>query len=351
MIDWIKRNKQDLKEKEKKIKFFNESLKINKSLQDDELYMYLNLSDIRLGLNSLPEKYRNDILFLTEYFKTERNSNNYKLVKKEFLDNTIFVFNILDKNPEFLFFLNKENQKKFKLRAIEKDRDQLKYFEKEDFNDKDFKQKIITNFKNYNESHILLPTDLLEYNKIWEQVKYLSKEQCIFLKKQLNEIIEKKCTYKHHWEMSALLAHNPYICAVIDFNKYSYYKDDILKIIGNYKSLYKLLPEDWKNDLDVIKKVIATNENNKLRDVYHRVELEDSFVLNEISAEYFFKEMEKSNIHFNLVKIRNIFEELNEDWRSQPIIIKSLGYSDFVVVFHIMKFSSLKRKIITHCFY
>ena len=27
------------------------------------------------------------------------------------------------------------------------------------------------------------------------------------------------------------------------------------------------------------------------------------------------------------------------------------GYSDFVVVFHIIKFSSLKRKIITHCFY
>ena len=31
--------------------------------------------------------------------------------------------------------------------------------------------------------------------------------------------------------------------------------------------------------------------------------------------------------------------------------IKNKGYSDFVVVFHIMKFSSLKRKIITHCFY
>ena len=30
---------------------------------------------------------------------------------------------------------------------------------------------------------------------------------------------------------------------------------------------------------------------------------------------------------------------------------KFSGYSDFVVVFHIMKFSSLKRKIITHCFY
>ena len=33
------------------------------------------------------------------------------------------------------------------------------------------------------------------------------------------------------------------------------------------------------------------------------------------------------------------------------VILEKKGYSDFVVVFHIMKFSSLKRKIITHCFY
>lgn len=324
------------RQKEREIKEFNENLKNSSELLNDVYYLFQNVYQLRLKLKQLPKEHLDNILFMAEYFKIERESSNFKYIKPEILNNPLFLSTAIISNPELYFLVSEENQKLFKTRAMSRDREYLKYLTKEDYDNKDLLKNISFGFKGFNESLNCLTKELLikiidgphgEYAT--RDFLQLDKQQCKNLKSALKPYLEEGIKNKGKAWFENILNKNPYFYTVLNKDEY---KDDeskkiLISLTGKYNDLFSYLPKEWKEDLSVVVQII--NDNSKTEDRYtrfgnnyHNNIKDTALILNEYSFPEKFVE-EKFN-EMNKLFIRKIYPNLTEDWRKNPLIIKSL---------------------------
>lgn len=324
------------REKLKEIKLFNENLKSNPILLNDELFLAQNMSQLTLKLKQLPEKHLNNVLLITDYFKIKRESVNFKYIKPEILNNRIFLAYAIKSNPELYFVINQENQKTFKNVAIANDSEYLKYLEKEDYDNPAILKKIAFNFKSFYESLSCLTED--SFNKIInsEHGEYAEKdllkmdtEQCQFLKNALEPYLEKNKVSKGEYWFEDMLHKNPYFYTVLDKDKYKDKKSKelIVKLTGKQHDLFSYLPQEWKEDIEIVTRVIYDDSETETRYQNHGMKYQSnvkniSLVLNEYGqVDKFINEKLNDN---NMKFIRKVYPYLTEDWRKEERLIRSL---------------------------
>lgn len=328
---------KEQREKEKEIKIFNENLKNSNFLLNDSIYVFRNIFQIRLKLKQLPIKYLDNVLFITEYFKTERETINFKKIKPEILNNELFLLNAIKNNPELFFLISEENKKIFKDMAILADKEYLKYLNKEDYDNPEIIKKVSLNFKSFNKSLMCISQDILKkllssnYAKEVEKaILELTKEQCQYFKVTLNNYLEENKKEKGLYWFENVLVKNPYLYTVLDKDKYkdSESKKIILSIVSKYNDLFMELPEEWKNDLGVITTLLYDKSAINAYQSYtncHRYVIDASLILNEYDSPENFLANEFHNFtDENLKHIRKIYPYLTQEWRNQSLIIKSL---------------------------
>lgn len=330
-----KRIAQEERAKEREIKIFNENLKTSPKL-DDELFLYENMHQIRLKLKQIPTKHYLNILLMKEYFQYTREQTNYKLIPKEILNNKIFLRTAIIRNPELLFMVNEENKSLFKELAIKSDNEYLKYFNKEDFSIKENIHKVSFNMDRFNESLSCFNAETLknyidgqyaEY--VWRSILKMSKERLFYLKDSLREYIESNKEKRGEYWFKDVLEKNPYIYSILDKDKYKSDKDKgfLIELTGKYHDIFPLLPKEWKEDLTVIEKVInntnKTSSNFQFHGTnYHNNVKNISIILNEYPDIDNFLNKHKENL--SVKALRNIYTSLNENWKKQEFIVKSL---------------------------
>lgn len=329
------RETKEEREKEKEIKEFNEMLKNNPSLLEDELYIFQNMFRLRLKLKQLPSKHLDNILLITEYFKTKRDTVNFKYIKPDILNNRIFLNKAICENPEIYFIISSENQKTFKALAISRDKEYLKYLNKEDYENEEIVKKISFNFKGFYESLSCLTEE--NFNKIinGKYAEYvnrdllsLKKEQCNYLKSVLVSYIEKNKIEKGIFWFRELLNKNPYLYTVLDKEKYKdeENKEFIISLVGKYHDLFPELPKEWKEDLSIVSKIIKDKSETERQYQRYGIKYHENvknipLILNEYgNPEKFLSTFND----INMVFIRNVYTDLTQEWRKQPLIIKSL---------------------------
>lgn len=326
---------RELRKKEKEIKIFNEELKSSEQLLNNEIYLFQNMSKIRLKLKQLPKIHLDNVLLITEFFKSKRDTINFKYIKPEILNNQIFLSLAIKDNPEIYFLMSEENKKIFKNIVIKNDKEYLKYLNKEDYNSPEIKKDIALHLMKFNESLSCIPDDVLknlsegEYSKnLEDNILRLNKEQCGYLKVVLNKYMEEK-KRNGKSEFNTILNKNPYLYIVLDKELY---KDEeskklIIGLTGKYHDLFPYLPKEWKKDTEIISKIINDKSETEFYYQYHGMSYHNNvkdvaIILNEYDMpEKFIKEnYNEKNMKF----IRNVYEYLTESWREQEIIIKSL---------------------------
>lgn len=326
---------RELRKKEKEIKIFNEELKSSEQLLNSEIYLFQNMSKIRLKLKQLPKIHLDNVLLITEFFKSKRDTINFKYIKPEILNNQIFLSLAIKDNPEIYFLMSEENKKIFKNIVIKNDKEYLKYLNKEDYNNPEIKKDIALHLMKFNESLSCIPDDVLknlsegEYSKnLEDNILRLNKEQCGYLKVVLNKYMEEK-KRNGKSEFNTILNKNPYLYIVLDKELY---KDEeskklIIGLTGKYHDLFPYLPKEWKKDTEIISKIINDKSETEFYYQYHGMSYHNNvkdvaIILNEYDMpEKFIKEnYNEKNMKF----IRNVYEYLTESWREQEIIIKSL---------------------------
>lgn len=326
---------RELRKKEKEIKIFNEELKSSEQLLNSEIYLFQNMSKIRLKLKQLPKIHLDNVLLITEFFKSKRDTINFKYIKPEILNNQIFLSLAIKDNPEIYFLMSEENKKIFKNIVIKNDKEYLKYLNKEDYNSPEIKKDIALHLMKFNESLSCIPDDVLknlsegEYSKnLEDNILRLNKEQCGYLKVVLNKYMEEK-KRNGKSEFNTILNKNPYLYIVLDKELY---KDEeskklIIGLTGKYHDLFPYLPKEWKKDTEIISKIINDKSETEFYYQYHGMSYHNNvkdvaIILNEYDMpEKFIKEnYNEKNMKF----IRNVYEYLTESWREQEIIIKSL---------------------------
>lgn len=326
---------RELRKKEKEIKIFNEELKSSEQLLNSEIYLFQNMSKIRLKLKQLPKIHLDNVLLITEFFKSKRDTMNFKYIKPEILNNQIFLSLAIKDNPEIYFLMSEENKKIFKNIVIKNDKEYLKYLNKEDYNNPEIKKDIALHLMKFNESLSCIPDDVLknlsegEYSKnLEDNILRLNKEQCGYLKVVLNKYMEEK-KRNGKSEFNTILNKNPYLYIVLDKELY---KDEeskklIIGLTGKYHDLFPYLPKEWKKDTEIISKIINDKSETEFYYQYHGMSYHNNvkdvaIILNEYDMpEKFIKEnYNEKNMKF----IRNVYEYLTESWREQEIIIKSL---------------------------
>jgi hypothetical protein len=322
---------KEQKLKEKEIKEFNKKLKNNSKLLEDELYLFQNMCNLRLKLNQLPQKHLDNVLLMTEYFKIKRENINFKYINPKILNNRIFLNYAISENPEIYFLISEENKKIFKNLAISKDKEYLKYLTKEDFDNNEILKQVSFNLKSFNRSLSCITEDI--FNKIitgkygeyaFTEVLKLNKEQCNYLKTTLMSYIEKNKEIKGEFWFRDLLNKNPYFYTILDRNKY---KDDsnkefLISLVGKYHDLFPYLPEEWKEDLSIISKILKNKSETESTNKDYNKKLKNiTLILNEYKKPEKFLETFKD---INMIFIRKIYPQLTKKWREQPLIIKSL---------------------------
>lgn len=338
------REVKEQREKEKAIKEFNEELKNSPALLNNALYLVKNMFKVRLKLKQLPEKYKDNLLLITEYFKTERESINFKYIKPEILNNELFLSFAMKYNPELYFLISEDNKNIFKETAIANDKDYLKYLSKEDYDKPEIIKKVALNFKNFNESLSCISEEILkkllnsEYiQHVEKDILRLDKQQCNYLKEALTAYIKENGNKGEYWFQSTLNS-NPYLYTILDKEDYkdNKNKEFLLSLTSKYNNLFVYLPEEWKNDIEVIAKIITTQSTkqsyyyNHGTDFHNKVQ-DISIILNQYdSPEKFITEKLNDT---TMLSIRKIYPHLTENWRKQPLIIKSLfkGRDDFEI--------------------
>lgn len=332
----IREEARKQREKSKEIKLFNENLKNNQDLLNDELYLAQNMSQITLKLKQLPEQHLNNVLLMTEYFKSERESMNFKYIKPEILHNRIFLNYALMNNPELYFMTNKNNQKIFKNLAISRDKEYLKYLEKEDYDNAAILKKIVFNFQSFRDSLSCLTED--SFHKIInsEHSEYAIKdllkmdvEQCSYFKNVLASYLENNKLSKGEYWFEDMLNKNPYLYTVLDKEKYkdNKSKELIVKITGKNHDLFSYLPKEWKEDIEIVTRVIYDNSETETRYQYYGMKYQNNvkniaLILNEYGqVDKFIQEKLNDN---NMKFIRKIYPYLTEEWRKEEKIIRSL---------------------------
>lgn len=332
----IREEARKQREKSKEIKLFNENLKNNQDLLNNELYLAQNMSQITLKLKQLPEQHLNNLLLMTEYFKSERESMNFKYIKPEILHNRIFLNYALMNNPELYFMTNKDNQKIFKNLAISRDKEYLKYLEKEDYDNAAILKKIVFNFQSFRDSLSCLTED--SFHKIInsEHSEYAIKdllkmdvEQCSYFKNVLASYLENNKLSKGEYWFEDMLNKNPYLYTVLDKEKYkdNKSKELIVKITGKNHDLFSYLPKEWKEDIEIVTRVIYDNSETETRYQYYGMKYQNNvkniaLILNEYGqVDKFIEEKLNDN---NMKFIRKIYPYLTEEWRKEEKIIRSL---------------------------
>ena len=330
-----KRLAQEERAKEREIKNFNENLKTSSKL-DDELFLFENMHQIRLKLKQLPVKHYSNILLMKEYFLYNRDIMNYKLIPKEILNNKLFLKTSIKQNPELYFIINDENKVIFKSLAINSDSEYLKYFTKEDFEKKENIHKVSFDMDRFNESLSCFNSETLkkyiegQYSEyVWRSILKMKKERLIYLKDALREYMEENKEKKGEYWFKNVLEKNPYIYTILDKEKYKdeTNKNFLIELTGKYHDLFIYLPEEWKKELDVIEKVI-NNKNNTSHEYqfygnnYHNNVKDISIILNEYDNIQDF--LNKHQKDLNIKVIRNIYTSLNENWRKEEFLIRSL---------------------------
>lgn len=330
-----KRLAQEERAKEREIKNFNENLKTSSKL-DDELFLFENMHQIRLKLKQLPVKHYSNILLMREYFLYSRDVMNYKLIPKEILNNKLFLKTSIKQNPELYFIINDENKVIFKSLAINSDSEYLKYFTKEDFETKENIHKVSFDMDRFNESLSCFNSETLkkyiegQYSEyVWRSILKMKKERLIYLKDALKDYMEECKEKRGEYWFKSVLEKNPYIYTILDKDKYKdeTNKNFLIELTGKYHDLFSYLPEEWKKDLDVIEKVI-NNKNNTSHEYqfygnnYHNNVKDISIVLNEYDNIQDF--LNKHQKELNIKVIRNIYTSLNENWRKEEFLIRSL---------------------------
>lgn len=321
--------------KEKEIKEFNENLKNSPHLLNNELFLFQNMYRLRLKLKQIPPHHLNNVLLMTEYFKTERESVNFKYIQAEILNNRIFLNYAIAGNPELYFLISSENQIIFKSLAISRDREYLKYLNKEDYDNPEVIKKISFNLKGFNESlsciteenfNKLLSGQYVEY--FYRDLLKLKKEQCQYMKNTLESYIEKKKEEKGIFWFKELLNKNPYLYSILNKEKY---KDEeskkfLISLTGKYHDLFPELPKEWKEDISIVSAIINDKSETESRYQYHGMKYHENvknvpLILNE------YGKPEKFLATFNdinMTYLRNIYPQLTLEWRQQDTIIKSL---------------------------
>lgn len=330
-----KRLAQEERAKEREIKNFNENLKTSSKL-DDELFLFENMHQIRLKLKQLPVKHYSNILLMREYFLYSRDVMNYKLIPKEILNNKLFLKTSIKQNPELYFIINDENKVIFKSLAINSDSEYLKYLNKEDFEKKENIHKVSFDMDRFNESLSCFNSETLkkyiegEYSEyVWRSILKMKKERLIYLKDALKDYMEECKEKRGEYWFKSVLEKNPYIYTILDKDKYKdeTNKNFLIELTGKYHDLFSYLPKEWKKELDVIEKVI-NNKNNTSHEYqfygnnYHNNVKDISIVLNEYDNIQDF--LNKHQEDLNVKVIRNIYTSLNENWKKEEFLIRSL---------------------------
>jgi hypothetical protein len=330
------RYEREAREKQREIKKFNEDLKNRPDLLNDELYLFASMPSVRLKLKQLPGKHLDNLLLMTEYFKTNRDFVNYKHIKPEILNNPLFLVQTIGSNPDFYFIISDKNKATFKSAAISSENEYLKYLSNEDYDNPALVKKISNNFNYFHESLSCISVD--NFKKLLKSpngehlqngLLSLKLEQCQYLKEPLKAYIEESRERNSFWFTDALNK-NPYFYTVLDKDKY---KDEdskklIVSLAGKYHNLFPYLPTEWKTDLEIIAKVITDNTQISYKymrygNKYHEMVKDVSLVLNEYkSPEQFIQE--KLYDKEVMTHLRKAYPQLSLEWRSQEPIIKSL---------------------------
>lgn len=321
--------------KEKEIKEFNEDLKNNPHLLNNELFLFQNMYRLRLKLKQLPNQHLDNVLLMSEYFKTEREHINFKYIQPEILSNRIFLNYAIAGNPELYFLISPENQSIFKSLAISRDREYLKYLNKEDYDNPEVIKKISFNFKGFVESLSCITED--NFNKLlsgqyteyfYRDLLKLGKEQCQYMKNTLESYIEKNKEEKGIFWFKELLNKNPYFYTILNKEKY---KDEeskkfFIALAGKYHDLFPELPKEWKEDISVVSTIINDKSETENRYQYHGMKYHENvknvpLILNEYGKpEKFLANFDDINMNY----LRNVYPQLTLEWRQQDTIIKSL---------------------------
>lgn len=326
---------KEYRQKEKEIKEFNENLK-KSELLNDELYVYENMSKIRLNLKQMPNKYLDNVLLMTEFFKSKRDIKNFKYIKEEILTNKLFLNNAINNNPEIYFIMKEEHKKIFKRKIISKEKEYLKYLSKEDYENIETIKNVSLNLFEFNESLSCITGEMFEKLLNGNYAEYVEKNilqlnlnQCKYLKENLRNYLEERKVKKSKVWFNTILNKNPYLYTVLNKEDYKdeENKEFIISLTGKYHDLFPHLPEDWRNDLEIITKIISDKsetayyyQNHGMK--YHPNVKDVALILNE----YQFPEkfLEESFNNMSMVFLRKIYIYLTEEWRKQPLIIKSL---------------------------
>lgn len=326
---------KEAREKEKAIKEFNEQLKSNQKLLNNEFFLFQNIYNIRLKLKLFPSQHLDNILLMTEYFKSERESVNFKYIKPNILNNPLFLSFAIPNNPELYFLISEENKTIFKATAIKRDKEYLKYLNKEDFDNPELIKNISFNFSRFNESLSCLTKESFEkiINGKYEEYAQrdllkISIEQCQYLKSVLEPYIEENKIKKGKYWFNNLLNKNPYLYTIL---KQENYKDEenkelLISLTGKHHDLFPYLPKEWREDLSIVLTIATDKSVTSYQYQNHGMNYQNNvknvaLILNDYkNPEEFLKE----NFKDTLNNIRNIYPELNLEWRKQPQIIKSL---------------------------
>lgn len=330
------REQREAKEKEREIKQFNETLKNSPNLLNDELYLFQNMSKCRLKLKQLPNKHLDNILLMTKYYQSTRDTVNYKYIKKDILNNPLFLNQTISSNPDLYFFISDENKTIFKSLVLSSEKEYLKYLSNSDYDNLEILKSISNSFSYFNESLSCISIDNFKKvlanshsHFVTDSLLTFSLLKCEYLKTPLNFYLEENKKEKGFNWLSNILNKNPYLYTVL--NKEDY-KDEnsknlLISLAGKYNDLFPYLPQDWKKDLEIVVQVIKDDSTvssgyQRYGNNYHPNIRNPALVLNEYAnSEDFIKE--KLNPEM-MLHLRKVYPELTFEWKSKEEIIKGL---------------------------
>lgn len=133
---------------------------------------------------------------------------------------------------------------------------------------------------------------------------------------------------KRPQNLKYLLTKNPYFYVTLEKDKYKSEENKkfLIELVEKYHDLFPELPVEWKEDINIIARVINLENKDRPFQMYRNENSHSNvknipLILNEYKKpEIFLREIKNINMRY----IRKIYPELSIEWRKDEKIIRSL---------------------------
>lgn len=216
----------------------------NPSKFNDIKQVMIDLKDIDLKYNKFPIELQQNILFSIKFFSLVDKDSSLRYISKDFLENFLFVSEVIKFNPDIYFYIQDDNKQLYKDTLLKRN-DFMKFYNKEDFNNLKIglsSYQISNNYK-YIPSDIILKFNLLETHKF-------SEFECKGMRKTLTPIFD---SFSDQDKIMYLIYNKNYI-SVMNLN--DNLKSHCLQIFAKDIDFIKYAKDTWTNDDEYIKSIV-----------------------------------------------------------------------------------------------